>query len=134
MRAVKAIKHPKSVFIAGSRKFYEDIEELVQTLEESKIRAATAGKWRNTKEDTLEGEKTALLNAFRKIDESDIVYIYSKDGYVGKTVAMEIAYAYAKKKELISSHRIDEYSAQALISRIMAPEKLIKYCKQTTSY
>jgi Asp-tRNA(Asn)/Glu-tRNA(Gln) amidotransferase B subunit len=123
----------KSIFIAGSRKFYEEIEKLVQQLKDNKIKVATAGKWDNSQKDTLESEKTALLNAFQKIDEFDICYIYSKDGYIGKTVAMEIAYAYAKKKELISSHKIEEFSAQALISKIMSSEELIKHCKRASS-
>ena len=123
----------KSVFIAGSRKFYEEIEKLVQRLKHNKIKVATAGKWDNKQKDTLESEKTALLNAFQKIDEFDICYIYSQDGYVGKTVAMEIAYAYAKGKELISSHKIEEFSAQALISKIMNSEELIKHCKRASS-
>lgn len=119
----------KSVFIAGSRKFYEEIEKLVQKLKDNKIKVATAGKWDNKQKDTLESEKQALLNAFQKIDEFDICYVYSKDGYIGKTVAMEIAYAHAKKKELISSHKIEEFSAQSLISKIMNSEELIKHCE-----
>jgi len=35
----------KSVFVAGSRKFYEEIEALVRQLKANKIKAATAGKW-----------------------------------------------------------------------------------------
>ena len=123
----------KSVFITGSRKFYEEIEKLVQRLRNNQIKVATAGKWDNTQKDTLESEKTALLNAFQKIDEFDVVYIYSKNGYIGKTVAMEIAYAYAKNKELISSHKIDEFSAQALVSKIMNTEELIEFCKRASS-
>jgi hypothetical protein len=119
----------KSVFIAGSRKFYEEIESLVKQFQDNKIKVSTAGEWDSTQKDTLENEKRALLNAFQKINESEICYIYSKEGYIGKTVAMEIAYAYAKKKELISSCEIEELSAQALISKIMNSKELIKHCK-----
>jgi hypothetical protein len=119
----------KSVYIAGSRKFYEEIEKLVQELKDNKIKAANAGKWDKSQEDTLESEKVALLRAFQIIDGFDITYIYSKEGYIGKTVAMEIAYAHARKKELISSHKIEDLSAQGLISKVMKPEELIRYCK-----
>jgi undecaprenyl pyrophosphate synthase len=119
----------KSVFIAGSRKFYDEIERLVQQLTDNKIRVVTAGKYDSKQRDTPESEKQALFNAFQKICKTDICYIYSKDGYIGKTVAMEIAYAHANKKELISSHKIEDFSAQALIFKIMACEELIKYCK-----
>jgi len=124
----------KSVFIVGSRKFYDEIEKLVQQLKDNNIKVATAGEWNNKQKDTLESEKTALLNAFQKIDRLDICYIYSKDGYIGKTVAMEIAYAYSRKKELISSYQIEEFSAQALISKIMDSGELIRHCKKISSY
>ena len=77
----------------------------------------------------METEKQALLNAFQRIEDSDIVYIYSREGYIGKTVAMEIAYAYAKHKEIISSHKIEELSAQALVYKIMDSKKLIEFCR-----
>ncbi len=119
----------KSVFIAGSRKFYEDIELYLDILTEAQVKASIAGKHRRSK-DTLESEKAALLSAFEKIDKSNVVYVYSQDGYIGKTVAMEIAYAYSKKKEIISSHKIEELSARGLVSQIMKPADLIKYCKR----
>ncbi len=119
----------KTVFIVGSRKFYDKVQNLAKELKVNNICALTAGKWDKLKKDTLAKEKVALLNAFRIIDESDIVYIVSDEGYVGKSGAMEIAYAYAKKKELISSENIGELSARALISKVMNSNKLINHCK-----
>ncbi len=119
----------KTVFLAGSRRFSEEIEKLVRLLKDNGIRVETAGKQNKNKSDTLGSEKSALLKAFERIENSDVVYIYSKDGYIGKTVAMEIAYAHAKNKEIISSHSIEEFSAQALVSKVMRPEKLIEYLK-----
>lgn len=118
----------KSVFMAGSRKFYKEIENLVKELKKCKVKVDIAGNWDNSKEDSLNSEKKALLSAFRKIDKFDIMYIYSDKGYIGKTVAMEIAYAYSKNKEIISSHKIEELSAQALVSLTLKPKKLISYC------
>ena len=59
----------KSVFIAGSRKFFEEIEKVVQLCKENNIKATTAEK-NKIQEDTLESEKSALLRAFQKIDNS----------------------------------------------------------------
>lgn len=119
----------KYVFIAGSRKFSYDIEKLVRELEGSGIVVSTAGK--SNVADTPESEKAALLMAFRRIDASDVCYVYSKEGYVGRTVAMEIAYAYARKKEILSSEEIGEFSARALVSGIIASENLAEYCKKS---
>ncbi len=121
----------KSVFLAGSRKFFEGIEMILDVLTESKIKVSTAGKWKSSNKDTPESERTALLNAFKKIDKSDILYVYcSKEGYIGKTVAMEVAYAYSKKKEIVSSHKIKELSARSLVSKTMRLEEFTKYCKR----
>ena len=71
-----------------------------------------------------ESESSALKRAFESIGKSDVVYVVAKGGYIGKTVAMEIAYAFAKGKEIISSEVIEEFSARALVSKVVPPEKL----------
>ncbi|MEK6847451.1 MAG: hypothetical protein AABY16_04765 [Nanoarchaeota archaeon] len=114
------------IFIAGSRKFHNEIQNMCKELNKKGIKASTAGEWNPKEKDTFQSEKKALLKAFNKIDNSNIVYIYAKDGYVGKTVAMEIAYAYAKNKRIISSEEIKEFSAKALISKAQSHDKLIK--------
>ncbi len=42
---------------------------------------------------------------------------------------MEISYAYSRGKEIVSSERIEELSAQGLVSRILPPERLLAYLK-----
>ena len=119
----------KSVFVAGSRDFYVEMEELIQRLNENSINATTAGKSKDKHKDTSESEQNSLLNAFRKIDESDVCYVFSKGGYVGRTVSKEITYAHAKEKEIISSEKIEGLFVTVLVSKIMNEEELIKYCK-----
>ena len=114
----------KSVFIAGSRKFFEEIDQLVRLLKQNGIVVATAEK----QKDDQENERAALFRAFQRIDRADIVYVLAKGGYIGNTVAMEIAYAHAKNKEIISSEPIAEQSAIALISSIMKLEKFVEHC------
>ena len=119
----------KPVFIAGSRKFYNEIHDLVGKLKENNIQVATSGEWDESQEDSFESEKDALLRAFKEMDESEVVYIFCNKGYVGKTVAMEIAYAYAKEKEVISSEEIEEFSARGLVSQVLSSDELVDYCK-----
>lgn len=118
----------KKIFLVSSRKFYGQLEKLASFFNRKKINAMTSGDWDPNEKDTLSNQKSALLTAFERIDKSDIVYVLCEDGYVGRTVCMEIAYAYSKNKELISSHEIEELSARALISKVMSPEELVKYC------
>lgn len=119
----------KSVFIAGSRKFYDEIESFVKSLRDAGIAVTTVGKWDKTKKDSLKSEKKALLEAFTYIDRCDIVYVYSRDGYIGKTVAMEIAYAYARGKEIVALEKIEELSARGLVDRVMGRQAFVIYCK-----
>ena len=118
----------KSVFLAGSRQFHPEITALRQRLQKSRIPATIANKDVDFQKDTLKSEKAALLGAFRKIDTCDILYVYARDGYIGRAVAMEIAYAHSRKKTVISSEEIGELSAQALVSRILSPAQLITHC------
>jgi hypothetical protein len=118
----------KSIFVAGSRKFHSEIEKFLQACEKNGIKAQHAGKWEGGS-DTFESESKALLTAFGRIESSDILYIFSGGGYIGKTVALEIAYAYAKAKEIISTEEIEDFSARALVSKTLSPEKLIEYIK-----
>jgi 2-phosphoglycerate kinase len=118
----------RSVFIAGSRRFALEIKELFELCKKNRIKATTGGKILNRK-DTFKSERDALLRAFRNIDKSNIVYVISSKGYVGRTVALEIAYAFSKNKEIISSEIIEDFSARALVSRIMNQKELIRYAK-----
>lgn len=113
------------LFVAGSRKFFKEMDNFVKLCKENGIEAKTSGKLVEEK-DTLENQKDALLKAFRMIDASDLVYIFAKDGYIGKTVAMEIAYAFAKGKRLVASEVIDELSAMAMVSEIIPTAKLAR--------
>ena len=114
------------IFIVGSRKYHSEIQHLCKELNKKGVKASTAGEWNPKIKDTFQSEKKALLKAFKKISASDIVYIYAKEGYVGKTVAMEIAYAYARNKKIISSEKIHELSAQALIIKVENTDKFLE--------
>jgi len=114
------------IFIAGSRKFHNEIQKLQRVLKKKGIYASTAGECDSKVKDTSASEKKALLKAFKEINTSKIIYIYAKEGYIGKTVSMEIAYAYAKNKKIISSEKISELSAKALIKKVQNTEDFIK--------
>ncbi|MBI5391496.1 hypothetical protein HZB00_00680 [Candidatus Woesearchaeota archaeon] len=117
----------RSVYIAGSRRFFNDINFFAGILKENNIEVRIPKKGLSDR--SFEKEKEALFRALKLIDSCGVFYVFSKGGYIGKTVAMEIAYAYAKGREIIAMEKIEERSAQALISKIMGKEELIGYCK-----
>jgi hypothetical protein len=69
------------------------------------------------------------MSAFGKMRKADIVYVYAKGGYAGKTVCMEIAFAYSLGKEIVSSDILDDFSARSLVSKVLDPEKIIKHLR-----
>lgn len=117
----------KSVFMAGSRKFYDEIAAVRELLEREGLNAFLPDK--GLGESTFEGEKTALLKAFSLIDGCDLVYVFAKEGYVGKTVALEIAYAFARGKEIVSSESVQDNSVRALVSKTLSPFELTLFLK-----
>lgn len=116
------------IFVAGSRRFVKEFEKAMKTFKESEIEAVNAGK-KIGSGDTLETVKADNKRMFEKIDKSDIVFVIAKDGYVGYSVSMELGYAYAKGKEIISSEEINELSIKSLVSKIMSLEQFIAYLK-----
>jgi len=115
------------VFVAGSRKFTKEFEEAMKKFEDSGIPALHGNKNIDSERDTLGTVKSDNERMFKRIDDSDVVFVIAKDGYVGYSVAMELGYAYAKGKDIISSEEIKELSVRNLVSKMMNLEDFIKY-------
>jgi hypothetical protein len=113
------------IFIAGSRKFYDEIEHLKDKLNERGVEAETSGKWDSTQEDTVENQRDALMRAFETIDTADALYILAKDGYVGKTVAMEAAYAHARGTTIMASEPVEELSVKGLVDEVVPVKEFL---------
>ncbi|MBI1973817.1 hypothetical protein HYS54_03305 [Candidatus Micrarchaeota archaeon] len=118
----------KIVFVAGSRKFYADVERAAALCRTLGMRAATAGKL--ARKDTARGEKEALRRAFGRIDASDALYVVARHGYVGRAVSLEIGYAYAHGKPVIASELLRDLAVRALVSGVSAPTGLARYIRR----
>jgi hypothetical protein len=109
------------IFVAGSRKFFDEIEGLVARFKVNGDYAYTAEVPRGNS--TFDAEKEAMMKTFEKIDASDKFYVFVKGGYVGKKVALNMSYAFAKGKDIMASEDVFEPSARALIGSIVPIEK-----------
>lgn len=96
----------KSVFVAGSRKFFDEINTFIDQARSQDILIYTADKPNANL--TPESEKKALLRAFQRINSCDIVFVFAEQGYVGETVKAEIAYALNLGKKVIVSTSLPE--------------------------
>lgn len=137
----------KKVCVCSSFKFYEQVLDLEKKLRDENIESlipVPSQKYRKQdkphefvdnfdqipEENKLEEAKRMTLKHFERIDNSDVVYVISPSGYVGKSVCMEIGYAHAKRKPIYSSSKLDDYSVMSLVDKILSVDELIQLLKE----
>lgn len=122
----------KTVFVASSRKYYDDLKRIKQELDKLGVKGFYPYFEFNAEsvEHDEELKKKLTLRHFPELDQIDVLYVYAKDGYVGYSVTIEMAYAYAKGKEIISSEQINEIAVRAMVSKIMNKEEFIEYASK----
>ena len=73
-----------------------------------------------------ETKKRELTHAFlRKIDSSEAILVVDCNGYVGRSVAIEAGYAYAKSKVIILIEPAEELAVQALTDHVVGIEEIL---------
>jgi len=113
----------KRPYVCGSFRFTREMEELEHKLKEENIRCQVSKK-RNSR---------GILGCLEKIDDADIVYIVDPKGYIGKSVSVDIGYAYAKKKPIYVMHEIDDPPVMTLIRGVLPPDALIDLVKECST-
>ena len=96
------------------------MEELEHTLEEENV------EYQISKE--IDGR--GIPGCLKKIDGADVVYIVDPEGYVGKSVSVDIGYAYAINKSIYVMHSVDDPPVMDLISGVLSPKALIDLLKE----
>ena len=109
----------KKLYVCGSFRFQREMDDLKRKLQEKDIAYSVA------KSKDIQG----ILACLRRIDESDVVYIVNPDGYIGRSVSVDIGYAYAKDKPIYAIRPIDDPPVANLISGIMTPDALTDLLK-----
>ena len=73
----------------------------------------------------LEGE--GAFSHLENIRKSDIVYIFNKNSYLGPAVTVEIGFALALKKIILSYSKIKDITVTNFISHVLPPQRLNSY-------
>jgi nucleoside 2-deoxyribosyltransferase len=107
------------LYVCGSFRFRRKIGELERRLKEENI------EFRMSKKMTSRG----IMGCLEKIDEADVVYVVNPDGYVGKSVCIDIGYAYAKGKPIYVMYQIDDPPIMNMIKGVLSSEELINFLK-----
>jgi hypothetical protein len=112
----------KRLYVCGSFKFLHEIEELEHKLKEKNIEYETSNKMNSR----------GILGCLEKIDNADIVYVVNPNGYVGKSVSVDLGYAYAKKKTVFVMNPVDDPPIMNLTNGVLSPEALVELLKASS--
>ena len=112
-----------TVFVATSKRFYAEAAVLCDD-----IRAAGHMVYHpffDRDQDSIEADpelkQAVTRDHFAEIDACDVLYARAPGGYVGTSVVIEMAYAFARGNRVVTSEPVGEYAARALVSEVAAP-------------
>ena len=111
----------KTLYVCGSFKFTSKMNELERRLKKEKIEFMMSKK----------KSSRGIIGCLEKIDEADAVYVVDPDGYVGRSVCVDIGYAYAKGKPIYIMRSIDDPSVMDLVNEALSFEELIDFLKHS---
>lgn len=111
----------KRIYICGSFRFVNQIEKLEKRLSKENI----------TFELSKNVDVRGILGCLEKIDNADIVYVVNPDGYVGKSVSVDVGYAFARKKPIFVMHKIEDPPIMNLVQNVLSFEELIDSLKHS---
>ena len=110
----------KKLYICGSFKFLRETEELEERLRREDIQYAVSKR----------PDNRGIRGCFERIDNADLVYVVNPSGYVGRSVSVDIGYAYARGKPIYASYEIDDPPVMSLLAGVLTYEQLIELLKQ----
>jgi nucleoside 2-deoxyribosyltransferase len=124
MRSANSVRADimKMLYVCGSFKFIRNMNELEGKLKEENIR------FMMTKKKGSHG----IVGCLKKIDKADVVYVVNPDGYVGKSVCVDVGYAYAKSKPIYVMYPIDEPQLMGMVKGVLSFEELISFLKHSS--
>lgn len=93
-----------TVFVATSKRFYEEALEFVKRLKDCGVTVYHPYFHLDSSAVDADPElkSQVTLQHFLEIDESEIIYALLPGGYIGYSVTIELAYAYAQRERKLS--------------------------------
>ena len=110
----------KRVYVCGSFRFVDKIEELEKRLKKEDIACVVSKSM----------DARGIVGCLEKIDNADVVYVVNPEGYVGRSVCLDIGYAYAKSKPIFVMHSVDDPPLMQLIHGTLSFEGIVNLLKK----
>jgi hypothetical protein len=116
-----------TIFVATSKRFYDEAEQLVERIKACDVKVHHPYFHLDPTEVDADPEykSRVTLQHFPEIDDSDIFYALLPNGYIGCSVTIELAYAYARGKEIVVSEAPTEFAVRALVTEISTPDQFL---------
>lgn len=110
------------IAICSSSRFYESARRTAERLSGEGVIVFTPSFEHDETQVSVDTETKAFLthSFLEKISAADAVYVIAEDGYIGRSVALEIGYATALGKPVFLSEEADEDAIKALTTDIVA--------------
>ena len=83
---------------------------------------------------TIEEMRRLAYDHYEAIDEADIVYFITPDGYMGTSCKLELGYAVAKKKRVYFSEPTKDIGLDCYVTKFIPLNDLQLFLKQNTIY
>ena len=110
----------KRVYVCGSFKFIDKIEELEKLLQSEDVEFVVSKSL----------DARGILGCLEKVDQADVVFVVNPDGYVGKSVSVDIGYAYARNKPIYVMFPIEDPPIMSLVKGVLSFKELIDLVKE----
>lgn len=124
----------KSVVISGSVKFIKKMHKWIKELESKGVKVYYPEdlSFRHLEGDDLRyAVAGATFGYFHKIRKADVMLLFNVGGYAGVSTTLELGYATACAKPVVSLEKDDEYARSVLIEKqVKSPKELIEYLEE----
>lgn len=105
----------KSVYVAGSFKSLEQMQAVRDRLLDAGIQTTMSEP----------SPHNGIDGCLQRIREADVTYILNFNGYLGKSVAMDIGYALGLGKPVYALEPISDPDITHLLDKIVTPDDII---------
>jgi len=121
------VKDCPTVFVATSKRFYQEAEQVVGRLRDCGLTVFHPYFHLDpiAIDSDADRKSEVTLRHFQEIDGSDILFAILPGGYIGCSVTIEVTYAYSRGKKIVASEVPSEYAVRPMITMISTADDFV---------
>jgi hypothetical protein len=121
------VKDCPTVFVATSKRFYKEAEQVVRRLRDCGLMVFHPYFHLDPVaiDSDPDRKSEVTLRHFQEIDGSDMLFAILTGGYIGCSVTIEVTYAYSRGKKIVASEVPSEYAVRPMVTMIRSADDFI---------